>query len=36
MAALQRAIALKQMHRIRAVAEHLHLDMARFGNIFLN
>ena len=36
-AALQRAVALEQMDDIAVlVAEHLHLDMARAGDIFLD
>ena len=36
-AALQRAVALAQMHHIAvAVAQHLHLDMARLAEIFLD
>jgi hypothetical protein len=36
-AALGRAIALIQMHRVAvAVAEHLHLDMARVQDVFLD
>ncbi len=37
MAALQRAIALEQMHDAAVrIAEHLHFDMARSGNVFLD
>jgi hypothetical protein len=36
-AALQRAVALEQMHDIAvAVAEHLHLDMAGRLDVFLD
>ena len=36
-AALQRAVALEQMHDIAVpVAEHLHLDVARLQNVFLD
>jgi hypothetical protein len=33
-APLERAVALEQMHRARAVAEDLHLDMARLLHVF--
>ena len=37
MAALQRTIALEQMHNIaKTVAEYLHLDMTRRENIFFD
>ena len=37
MAALQRAIALEQMHGVAViVGEHLHLDVARPRDIFLD
>jgi hypothetical protein len=32
---LERAVPLEQMHRARAVAEDLHLDMARLLHEFL-
>ncbi len=33
---LQRAIALEEMHRAGAIAKDLHLDVARFGDVFLH
>ena len=35
-AALERAVALEQMHRAGAIAKDLHLDMARLLDIFLD
>ena len=35
-AALQGTVALEQMHGVGAVAEHLHLDMTRRGDVFLD
>ena len=35
-AALQRTVTLKEMHRMGAIAKHLHLDMARLFHVFLD
>ena len=35
MPALKRAVAFKKMHRVGAIAEHLHFDMTRMRDILL-
>ena len=36
MTTLERTIPLEQMHRIHTITKHLHLNMARAGDVFLN